>query len=99
MALFKTIMSVEYTGVYATDKATIDKLGSALIQTRYSQNVNLLNKYNSFMDIMLEESASVGDDKLTGYIIDKMTNIDLAGSVKWDYAVKSIKKKWTGNRG
>ena len=99
MALFKTIMSVEYTGVFATDKALIDKLGSALIQTRHSQNINLLNKYNSYMDIMLEEAATVGDEDLGSYIIDKMANIDLASNIKWDYAVKSVKKKWSGSRG
>ena len=99
MTLFKTILSVEYKGVYADDKVTVDNLRSALIQTRHTQNINTLVKYNSFMDIMLEEAASVGDDKLAGYIIDTMANIDLAANVKWEYAVKNVKKKWSGNRG
>ena len=94
--LLKILMSVEYIGDKIKDMATIDLIGSGLIQARHDQNTRLLQKYNSFMEIMIEEAASRGDDDISSYAVSKMYNLTEAGNVVFDFAVKQIRKKYFG---
>ena len=97
MALMKILMSVEYAGDKVKDMATIDEIGSGLIQARHDRNTRLLQKYNSFMEIMIEEAASRGDEDISSYAVSKMYNLTEAGNVVFDFAVKQIRKKYFGN--